>query len=126
MSTFAELAGVTPPETTDGISVVNRLTGKKQAKKHKYLYWDYGHCRDRYDQAVRFENWKGIRLGQHAKIQLYDLNNDMGETNDLAESYPEIVSKIEKIMDEAHVPSERYPVGVKYQGGPIWKKNNNE
>ncbi|RIH65529.1 N-acetylgalactosamine 6-sulfate sulfatase [Mariniphaga sediminis] len=126
MSTFAELAGVTPPETTDGISVVNRLTGKKQAKKHKYLYWDYGHCRDRYDQAVRFENWKGIRLGQHAKIQLYDLNNDMGETNDLAESYPEIVSKIEKIMDEAHVPSERYSVGVKYQGGPIWKKNNNE
>ena len=124
MPTFAELAGVAPPEITDGISVVNVLTGKKQKKKHKYLYWDYGHCRDRFDQAVRFENWKGIRLGQHAKIQLYDLGNDIGETSDLAESHPGIVRKIEKMMDEAHVPSERYAIGVKYQGGPIWKKPN--
>lgn len=124
MPTFAELAGVNPPKNIDGISVVNALTGNEQTKKHKYLYWDYGHRRDRYDQAVRFENWKGIRLGQHTKIQLYDLENDIGETNDLAESHPEIVREMEKMMDEAHVPSERYSLGVKYQGGPIWKKNN--
>ncbi len=122
MPTFAELAGVDPPEVTDGISVVKALTGKKQKNKHKYLYWDYGHCRDRYDQAVLLDHWKGIRLGKGEEIQLYDLNKDIGESKDVSASYPEIVLKIEKIMQEAYIPDENYPIGVKYQGGPIWKK----
>lgn len=28
---------------------------------HEYLYWDYGHVRKRYMQAVRYGNYKGIR-----------------------------------------------------------------
>ena len=53
MPTFAELAGVEPPEDIDGTSVVSALAGGRVEKPHEYLYWDYGHCRDRYDQAVR-------------------------------------------------------------------------
>ena len=64
MPTFAELTGAKAPYNIDGISLVNALLEKKQKIQHKYLYWAYGHCRDRYDQAVRMENWKGIRHGQ--------------------------------------------------------------
>ncbi|MBD3378464.1 sulfatase-like hydrolase/transferase [candidate division KSB1 bacterium] len=123
MPTFAELAGVKPAKKIDGISVVKALMGDELVQPHEYLYWDYGHCRDRYDQAVRLGKWKGIRRGQANDIELYDLSVDIAEENDLAEQHPDIVRQIEKIMQNAMVPSERYPVGKPYEGGPIWKKS---
>lgn len=122
MPTFAELAGVGIPHKIDGISVVDALWGNKLKEEHPYLYWDYGHCRVRFDQAVRIGNWKGIRHGQSGNIQLYNLKNDIGEENNVADNHPEIVHEIETIMKTAYIPSERYPVGEKYTGGPIWKK----
>lgn len=122
LPTFAELAGTSAPKQIDGISAVPALLGGKIENPHKYLYWDYGHCRDRYDQAVRMGNWKGIREGQGNSLQLYDLRVDLGEKNDVAGQYPEIVQQIEKIMETAVVPSPRYPIGEKYQGGPIWQR----
>lgn len=122
LPTFSELANIKAPENIDGISVTEALLGGQLKNPHKYLYWDYGHCRDRYDQAVRLGKWKGIREGQGAKIQLYDLSVDIGEENNVAEKHPNVIQQIENIMQAAVVPSEFYPVGVKYTGGPIWKK----
>jgi hypothetical protein len=65
--------------------------------------------------------WKGIRLGQDSVIQLYDLSVDVGETNDVADEHPLIVKRIARIMETAVTPSERYPVGRIYKGGPVWK-----
>jgi len=123
MPTFAALAGTDAPPNVDGISVVSALAGGRIAEPHEYLYWDYGHCRDRYDQAVRMGKWKGIRLGREAKLQLYDLDKDIGEKNDVADRYPDVVKKIEAIMKKAVTPNPRYPVGKEYTGGPIWKKS---
>ncbi|MDZ7725955.1 MAG: arylsulfatase [candidate division KSB1 bacterium] len=125
MPTFAKLADTTCPDSIDGISIVDALKGKEIKEPHDYLYWDYGHCRDRYDQAVRMGKWKGIRLGQKANIQLYDLSKDINESHDLSDQFPEVVEKIDHIMKTAVQPSKRYPVGTKYQGGPIWKKSVN-
>ncbi len=122
MPTFAELANADAPGGIDGISVLPALTGKNQEKTHEYLYWDYGHCRKRYDQAVRIEKWKGIREGKNSSLQLYNLEIDIAEENDVAEMHPEIVKKINKIMKEAYAPGKRYPVGDIYRGEPIWKK----
>ncbi len=123
MPTFAELADVKPAKNIDGISVVRALMGGELDQPHEYLYWDYGHCRDRYDQAVRMGKWKGIRHGQANDIELYDLSVDIAEENDLAEQHPEIVRQIGEIMQTAMVPSDRYPIGKPYEGGPIWKKS---
>jgi len=123
LPTFAELAGTRCPENIDGISIVNALMGGKIKNPHPYLYWDYGHCRDRYDQAVRMGKWKGIREGRGNKIQLYGLYQDPGEANDIAVKHPEIVRQIDKIMQTAVEPSPRYPIGKKYTGSPIWKKD---
>ena len=38
-------------------------------------------------------------------IELYDLDNDIPEQNNLAAQYPDIVEKIEAIMREEHIPS---------------------
>jgi arylsulfatase A-like enzyme len=122
MPTFAEFSGAKAPGKIDGISVANALIGKEQTEKHPYLYWDYGHCRERYDQAVRLGDWKGIRLGQGAEIQLYNLQSDVGEEKDVAADHPGIVGKIGEIMKNAYIPNDRYPIGEIYKGGPIWKK----
>jgi len=122
MPTFAELAGTEIPANTDGRSLIDALKSGRIEQPHEYLYWDYGHCRDRYDQAVRIGRWKGIRLGRKSKVHIYDLENDIGEKNDIASQHPEVVKKIEGIMKKAVKPNDRYPIGKEYKGKPIWKK----
>ena len=120
LPTFAELAGVVAPANTDGVSIVDALRGGKIPQPHEYFYWDYGHCRKQYDQAVRLGNWKALRLGRESAIQLYDLSRDIGETTDVSQEHPEIVRKVEEILATAATPSARYPVGKIYTGTKKW------
>ena len=121
MPTFAELAGVQSPDGIDGISTVEALRGEKLSNPHKHLYWDYGHNREEYHQAVRMGNWKGVRHGMDGPIELYDLSADLSESSNIAKQQPKIVKEIERLMQTSVTPNPRYEVGKLYQGGPIWK-----
>ena len=106
--TAIEIAGIKMDlEGIDGISFLPTLKGKKQ-KTHPYFYWEFLEKGGR--QAVIVDQWKGIRLNMaknpDAKIELYQLTDDLGEENDLADHYPEIVKKIDSLMNEAHEYSE--------------------
>lgn len=122
LPTLAELAGTAPVAGIDGISVANAFRGKPVLQRHRYLYWDYGHNREAYHQAVRLGDWKGVRHGSEGPVELYYLGADIGETKDLAEQYPEIVSEIREIMRTAATPDARYEVGKRYDGSAIWKR----
>lgn len=37
-------------------------------------------------------------------IELYSLDNDLGEAHNLAVAHPELVQGLERLMDQAHVP----------------------
>jgi uncharacterized sulfatase len=39
------------------------------------------------------------------KTELYNLAQDLGEANNLADQHPEIVSQMEAMMKDAHAPS---------------------
>ena len=121
LPTFAELAGAPAPDNIDGVSIVEALRGEPLSNPHEYLYWDYGHCRRRYDQAVRLGDWKGLKLGVNGPIELYDLANDIGEQHNVAAEHPDVVQRIAHIMETAPTPSDRYPIGQIYNGKPIWK-----
>ena len=123
LPTFAGLANASIPENIDGISVVDALKGKVLTENNRVLYWDFGHTRQRYDQAVRIGNWKGIRRGKGQAIEIYDLARDISEQHNLANDHPELVKKIDRLMETMVIPSPRYPVGEVYKGGPIWKKD---
>lgn len=106
--TFSEIAEVEVPENLDGVSFLSELLGKSDQKKHEYLYWEFHEKGGR--QAVRKGNWKAVKYNVLEKpnnpLELYDLENDIGESNDLAKAHPELVEEMEGIFKEARTPSE--------------------
>ncbi len=115
MPTLADMIDYPSDIETDGISFFPVLKGNENDKKdHAYLFWDYGHTREKYMQAVRFEKYKGIANFVKEKVtyELYDLENDPGETLNIAAEYPEIMDKIKEFMTEAYVYTEAYPRNV--------------
>ena len=103
--TALELAGLEIPPQMDGISYLPTLLGMPdRQKQHTYLYWEFYEQGGK--QAVRCGPWKGIRLhvqrDRHGPIALYHLEQDPGETTDLAEQHPQIVAQIKAFMEDAH------------------------
>lgn len=108
MPTCADLAGVKLPETvkTDGLSAVVGLRGGGMPKR-PYFYWELHE--PHFMQAARFDNWKAVRPKLGAPVEIYDLNADPGEKDDLASSKPDIVAKAEEILRTARVDSPDWP-----------------
>lgn len=108
--TACDLMGVKPPEGLDGISYLPVLLGKDQPR-HEYLYWEF---KAQHEQAVRMGKWKGVRQNVNYNppppIELYDLDSDIGEQDNIAADHPDIVAQIEQIMTEAHTPSSYFPL----------------
>jgi arylsulfatase A-like enzyme len=109
LPTAAELAGLTPPRGIDGISILPALTGRSQPQ-HEYFYWDYGHVRETYKQAVRVGEWKGVRIGARSPLELYHLGEDPGETRNVAAQALEVAARLEKVMAAARTESPDYPI----------------
>ena len=107
LPTLAELGGAAAPSDIDGISMLPALLGKPQ-RQHEYLYWEF-HERG-FRQAIRMGDWKGVRLAKGAKIELYDLAKDLGEQDNIAGEHPDVVQKVEHLMQTARTESEEFPV----------------
>ncbi len=100
--TICDIAGIEQPKGLDGISFKSALLNQTQ-KQHEYLYWEFPSYNGQ--QAVRLGNWKGIRkdiFDGNLKIELYDLEKDIAEQNDVSAQYPDVVKKIEDIMKIEH------------------------
>lgn len=106
MPTLAEIANAPVPKTTDGISIVPTLFDKGRQRRHEYLYWEF--YERGFQQAVRLDDWKGLRLKKDQPPELYNLRTDREEKINVAAQNPQIVQKIEEIMRRAHVPSAEF------------------
>jgi arylsulfatase A-like enzyme len=112
--TLYDLAGLEAGGTLDGISFLPELLGQEQAR-HEFLYWEFHEQGGK--QAVRMGKWKGIRLEVNthpeAPLALYNLEEDPGETLNLAAEHPDLVKQLEDYMDNAHTPSQSFPFSSK-------------
>lgn len=112
MPTLVELTAASEhmPSNVDGLSIVPTLRGKdKKQKKHKFMYWEWHkynwgrrtNVPDGLAQAVRTGKWKAVRHSSNVPFELYDLNKDIGENNNVAAGHPDIVAKIERYVAAA-------------------------
>jgi arylsulfatase A-like enzyme len=103
MPTFAKLTGFSVPDdrVIDGRDQTELLLGKRTKGRENFLFLN---------NAVRQGQWKYLRAEhkvpgyaldrKRERIEeLYDLESDLGEKNNLAAKYPGKVSELKKLME---------------------------
>ena len=64
--------------------------------------------------------WKGVRqrllrdkkkpVKEKLRIELYDLEKDVSESDNVASKHPEVVARIRKLLEQEHTPSKFFPI----------------
>ena len=90
LPTFAKLAGADIPtdRKIDGKDIGSTLVGESKTPHETYFY----HQGNRLS-AVRTGKWK-LHTNKGKPSQLYDLESDIGETNNVIKANPEVVKKL--------------------------------
>jgi arylsulfatase A-like enzyme len=114
MATACELAEVKLPADRDSISFVPTLLGKSaEQKSHEFLYWEFHEGGFRH-ATIYQSRWKGIRNGGPDKpVRLFDLHNDVAESNNVADQFPEIAASISEYLKTARSESSDWPAWQK-------------
>jgi arylsulfatase A-like enzyme len=104
LPTFAELAGAELPGDmeVDGISITPSLLTGLAVGNDRPLYWEFRQKpHTGLKQAVRWGRYKAVRLSEEADLEIYDLQEDLGETRDIADQHPDLVEKFESYLRTA-------------------------
>lgn len=107
LPTFCEMLGIKKKklfQQPDGISLWPLWTGKANKLAKRSLYWHYPLERPHFlggrsAAAIRSGDWKLIEFYDSGTFELYNLKNDIGETNNLADQYPDITAKLAKELE---------------------------
>lgn len=110
LPTCAELAAVEAPDGIDGVSFVPTLLGKKQNLRDRFLCWEF-HERG-FGQAVRWRNFKAVRMAPDEPLELYDLAKDISEQRNVASQHPDVIARIEACLKTARTESYHWPIKV--------------
>lgn len=133
--TILKLARIKPPKEliSDGLSLKRVLLKGKQIPERP-LFWHFPAYLERHKgingiwrsgpaSSIRFGDWKLIEFFEDDIIELYNLKEDIGETNDLSEKYPEKKNELYKLLYDwrkeinAPIPTDTNPEfdELKYQ-----------
>ena len=92
-----------PEQHKDGISFVPLLEGKPFIG-HDAIYWHFPHYSNHGNQspggAVRVGQYKLLEYFENGTVQLFDLDNDLGEQRDISKENPETTQKLLKMLQD--------------------------
>ena len=104
LPTLCEIGGAKVTSKVDGLSVLPTILGRTQSELNtRMMYWEQ--YSGGFQQAVRWDKWKGHYVPAGDAFRLYDLSTDPMEATDLATQQPEVVRQMLEFMKAAHVPS---------------------
>ncbi len=110
--TLVELAGG-EDFASDGISFLPELLGDYQPA-HPFLYWEFHEQGGK--QALLKDGWKAVKLNVGSDTgeppELYRLETDTGESENLAQEYPGLAEDFGRLMNQARLPSEYFNFGA--------------
>ena len=92
-----------PEQHKDGISFAPLLEGKP-FNGHDAIYWHFPHYSNHGNQspggAVRVGKYKLLEYYENGTVQLYDLENDLGEQNDISKQNPEVTQNLLNMLQD--------------------------
>ena len=96
--TILDMAGLPlkKDQHSDGVSLVPLLKGATNIERDA-IYWHYPHYSNQGGfpgGAIRMGDFKLIERFEDGRVHLYDLQNDIGERQDLAGQYPQRVKEM--------------------------------
>lgn len=117
LPTLAALAHTPAPSQIDGKNILPAFLGDapKRHAPHRPLYWEF-HERG-FQQAIRWKQWKAIRLSSAQPWQLFNLEKDPGEQHDLSVKKPKHTRRLAQRAAESHTPSPFFPVAGEQNKG---------
>lgn len=108
LPTAAQLAGVDAPDGIDGISFAPTLSARYgEQQEHDYLYWEF-HEGD-FLQGIRMGKWKAVQSRRRGTLELFDVETDIGEMNDVSDDYPSVLNRMKSLFISARTESEHWP-----------------
>jgi arylsulfatase A len=108
MDIYPTLLGLTgceqlPKQTVDGLSLVPLIRGDKKTVDRPFLGWLYpdpqGHKRQA-TQAILKDGWKLVHFIKLNETELYRLDDDVGEKNDLSNAHPERTRELLGVLNQ--------------------------
>lgn len=122
--TIMELVGAKTDAVVDGVSLVPLLDG--QPIDDRPLFWHYPHYSNQGGfpgGSIRRGNWKLIERYEDGRAHLYNLDEDIGEVNDVAESNLERVNTLREQLHDWYRKVDAKFLGAKPDGPNPWRPN---
>ena len=98
LPTFCRMtAAKLPPQPIDGSSMVALLVDPAAKLGRDAIYFHYPHYHhSRPASAIRAGDWKLIEFLDDGSLELYNLEDDIGETENLAAAKPQLAGQLQK------------------------------
>ncbi|MCC6794787.1 MAG: arylsulfatase [Candidatus Hydrogenedentes bacterium] len=110
LPTAGAIAGAATASNIDGANVLPIIFGNSQPEfASRFLYWETPADGD-LRQAARKGPWKAVRQGLDKPIELYNLDEDVWESKNVAAKFPQIVNEFRTYFAEQHIESPHWPV----------------
>jgi len=105
--TLAQIAGVDidPAQRIDGVSILPLLKNPNASVARDTLYWHYPLAKPHFlggrsSGAIRKGNWKLLEFLDDGHLELYNLKDDIGEKNNLAERMPRKTKELHQLLQQ--------------------------